>query len=269
MDSPEAQPGALNDYSAQSLSNGPDSPSDKDSLNTRSPRSPRINTGAGHNRFHMTSEVDRVLANNTKQTWTPLVRQMDSDSDQPKSASRKQIVLACCLICIPMFAFTGVIIWLIFGHSIPTSTCVHEELCLTSEQLNQTIASSHYIVNFPAAQLVFIASWSSTLSFALLGTLMTIYAYSLARDWLYITEQHRRDAKNPTPYQTSVIFGLINADMRALYDLFLGKIKSTFWMNEESGNSSRSPRILRCSCVVFVLGIIGRYILVSLNSLSE
>lgn len=177
----------------------------------------------------------------------------------------KSVAISCAWVVLPMVAFTSVIIWMIFKHQIALTSCPHEELCLSATELNNTASegSGNYIVDFPAARLVFIASWSSTISFALTGVLMTMYGSSLARDWLRTSQSEQNLGACPTPYQASVILRLLNAEMVVLCHLAWDTLRSTFWRAEEAKEhgirqKSKSPRVMRAAIIAFVVAIFAR-----------
>ncbi|KAF1971268.1 hypothetical protein BU23DRAFT_570044 [Bimuria novae-zelandiae CBS 107.79] len=140
---------------------------------------------------------------------TPL--KLGSTSKSPSLASYyKTIAISCAWVVLPMTVFTAVVLWMIFHHKIAPSVCPNPDMCLTAAELNNSISGA-YIVDFSAAHLVFIASWSSTVSFMLTGVLMTLHGFSLARRWLRTT-QSGDSYLCPTPYQTSLTLRLINAE---------------------------------------------------------
>ena len=86
----------------------------------------------------------------------------------PRSAHRS-IILLCLLVTIPMVAFTATILQLVFGYRVDDMQCAHQELCPKNGLNNNIDTVDNYYVDFPAARLAFVASWSSTV-WHILGT---------------------------------------------------------------------------------------------------
>jgi hypothetical protein len=168
----------------------------------------------------------------------------------------RPIIMSCSLAFVPMIAFTATILWLVFGHLVQSVACPYEELCPKDGALNSTADTSNYYVDFPAARLVFIASWSSTMSFSLIGCLMALQAYVAAWKILYV-----QDRLEPTisPYQMSVLLRILNAELLALYELVCAKFKDVFW-DRSKRCSQRGPPALRSSIVIFFASITARYV---------
>jgi len=74
----------------------------------------------------------------------------------------RDVFLMCLLITVPMVAFTVIILRLVLGNKIVDMHCAYQELCPKNGLNNSTNTVENYYVDFPAARLAFIASWSST-----------------------------------------------------------------------------------------------------------
>ena len=74
----------------------------------------------------------------------------------------RNILLLCLLVTVPMVAFTVTVLFLVFGYKIDDMKCAYQELCSKEGLSNGTNTMDNYYVDFPAARLVFISSWSST-----------------------------------------------------------------------------------------------------------
>ncbi|KAF2110525.1 hypothetical protein BDV96DRAFT_635562 [Lophiotrema nucula] len=169
----------------------------------------------------------------------------------------RRILLACSIVVIPMMVFTIIMIWAVFAHSLGRSDCPFPELCPGQDLVNSTLAA-HYYIDFSAGRLAFISSLSSTISFALVSVLMMIYAYSTASQLLNSSEDHSRQKVLPSPYQTSMLIRVLNAEMLALYELAESKIKSMFWHSERSSDAkrkARAPGTLQSGILVLLLCI--------------
>ena len=179
---------------------------------------------------------------------------------RPWKGHRRRIVLICALIFVPMTAFTILTLWLIFAHLIQETACPYPELCPDPSSFNGTDRAAYYIVDFPAAQLVFIASWSSTVSFSLISTVMAIHAYTAARQFLSLSDNDQSTTSEyPTPYQTGLMIRLLNAELMTLWSMFCHTIKDTFWRKKASvsGRRNKAP-VVRTSLFIFVAALVGR-----------
>jgi hypothetical protein len=112
----------------------------------------------------------------TDRTTSPSMMEATPEKTVPKShglymrqwilwsAGNRNIILLCLLIIIPITAFTAIILRLVFSNKIDPTQCAHQELCPTNGTTNGLDATHNYYVNYPAARLAFVASWSSTVS---------------------------------------------------------------------------------------------------------
>ena len=160
-----------------------------------------------------------------------------------------KIFLLSMLIVAPMIAFTAVLLWLIFGHLINNRDCPNPDLCQPRSERNYTFGKGDYLVDLPAARLVFIASWSSTVSFTLVGVMMSIYSYVVARQWLHLSHSGISDAL-PTPYQTNTLFRVLNSELPSL----VIAIRDMF----RKSKREKTPPLLRSSVAIFASGIMIR-----------
>lgn len=183
--------------------------------------------------------------------------------NNPWEAHTWKIFLASSLIVIPMVAFTITILWVVFANKLHQAGCPYPELCPGPDVVNIT-SPSHYYIDFSATQLAFISSWSSTVSFMLISAFMTIFGYSIAKTFLSSSTSPVEPNALPAPYQLSVMIRLLNADLLYLWELGLQTIKSVFWNKEKSHTSKqeyRTPITLRAGISIFVVCVIGRYVL--------
>ncbi|KAL5446676.1 hypothetical protein PMIN07_001393 [Paraphaeosphaeria minitans] len=175
----------------------------------------------------------------------------------PWRAHTRKIFLACGIVVIPMIAFTIAIIWVVFANLINENRCPYPELCPGRDILNAS-SKHYYYVDYPAARLVFISSWSSTVSLSFVGMLMTLFGYLIASQMLR-TSSAEQSTRLPSPYQTSILMRVLNADLFALWDLGTNKVKAMFWKKEKSNDSgnARSPPLLRSAILVFLFCLFG------------
>jgi hypothetical protein len=161
-----------------------------------------------------------------------------------------------------MTAFTITTLSLIFRNRIHEEDCPYPELCPPHEKFNGTDPETHYIVDFPAAQLVFIASWSSTVSFTLISLVMSIYAFTAARQLLDLSESDLNGKAAPTPYQMSMLIRVLNSELMALWGMACHLVADAFWRRKQSseGPIRKSIPVLRTSVSIFVTALVGRYV---------
>jgi hypothetical protein len=171
----------------------------------------------------------------------------------------RKIVLHCLLVTTPMLASALVILGIVYSKLV-TSNCPDVELCRGSDFANST--SNHvYYVDYPAARLAFISSWSSTVSFALVSFLMAFSAYINAAELLGASESGEQDSL-PTPHQMSVLLRVLNAELMVLWDLAALRVKSVFWRAEKDSSDPttlhQTSPILSTSITILLGGIVAR-----------
>lgn len=174
------------------------------------------------------------------------------------SLHRRKISLYCLAIVTPMIASCSIITWIVFANLVH-ERCQVKELCHEQDTTNTT-SKDHFYVDFPAARLAFIASGSSTVSFALIGLLMTVYAYTNAATFLHVSSGVQPESL-PTPHQLSILLRVINAEWMVLWDLSISKLKEVFWDSQDDADSApRSPPILKHGTATLIAGIFARYL---------
>jgi hypothetical protein len=171
-----------------------------------------------------------------------------------RSTHMRSIILQSLFVCVPMLASSAVVIYIVYSN-IVTEKCPVEALCPKSPN---TTSNRHYLVDFPAAQLAFISSGSATVSFALLGALMTMYSYVIAASFLRASEKTVYRSL-PTQCHMSALLRLLNAEMTMLLELASSTIQRVFWHREKhEATPHHSPKLIRRCSTVFTIGIITR-----------
>ncbi|KAF2737825.1 hypothetical protein EJ04DRAFT_574309 [Polyplosphaeria fusca] len=125
---------------------------------------------------------------------------------QQKTSTVLSIIFVCALIAIPLAAFCSVFLALVFQKQLTQTTCLYPDLCPI---INGTRSDSYY-VQFSAASLVFITSWSSTFSLAMLGLLMTLFSYKTAASFLRASSSNKHAHELPTPFQLNLIIQILS-----------------------------------------------------------
>jgi hypothetical protein len=158
-----------------------------------------------------------------------------------------------------MFASSIAILYIVYSNLV-TSSCLNEELCQGPDLVNATSRDAYY-VDYPAARLAFISSWSATVSFALLSFLMAFSAYVNASALLGASERGDQELL-PTPHQMSVLLRVLNAELMVLWDLAVSRVKKVFWKAEKESPAPKTLQqtspILSVSIMVLLGGILAR-----------
>jgi hypothetical protein len=177
------------------------------------------------------------------------------------TAHSKHILLVASTVVVPMITFTVVILVLVHANLASHLDCPYREICPQSPVVNVT-KPSYYYVDFPATRLVFISSWSSTVSFALVSALMSIFAYCAASRLTEASVSQNQSRCLPTSYQTSLIVRLLNADYLSLWELSRPWRRWSFWRGKNSESSERAtkPTVLRASILMLCLALLARYV---------
>lgn len=171
-----------------------------------------------------------------------------------QSVHTHRIILQSLLVSLPMLASSFVVIYIVYANLV-NGQCPDHALC--SNTSNETY-SNQYLIDFPAARLAFVSSGSATVSFALLGVLMSMYAYVNAAS-LMRTSRSSVGRSLPTSDQVSNVLKLLNAEMMVLWDLMYTKVKRVFWHHEANDDITRSsPGLLRRCTMVLGMGIAAR-----------
>jgi hypothetical protein len=173
----------------------------------------------------------------------------------------KHILLASSVVVIPMITFTVVILVLVYANLASNLHCPYGEICPQSPVINITKPSNYY-VDFPATRLVFISSWSSTVSFALVSALMSIFAYFAAARLRDASVSQDQSRCLPTSYQTSLIVRLLNADYLSLWELSRPRRRWSFRRGTKSKLPEQAPKpaVLQASIFVLCLALLARYV---------
>jgi hypothetical protein len=153
-----------------------------------------------------------------------------------------------------MLASSIAILYIVFANLIEGG-CPTQELCSGSDLVNTT-SKGYYYVDFPAARLAFVSSWSSTVSFALVGFFMTMFAYVNAATLLHASD-NADQASLPTPHQMSVLLKVMNAEMLVLYTLAMSKLKKIFWDKDKEEPSRQTSHVLDTSIIVLLVGLVA------------
>lgn len=147
--------------------------------------------------------------------WCSVMEDHHSDLPSPQPAktvpsrkSTKTILLSTCVVCIPLIIFSGVLLGLVFHYKVSEQPSTGRE-----------IPGGFYLVNFPAARLIFISSWSSSVAPKITGVATGLYFYHAVKGYIRSSSMvdGRRDAGLPTPYQVALAIGLSGGSLTQLW----------------------------------------------------
>jgi hypothetical protein len=127
----------------------------------------------------------------------------------------KKILQGCLLVVVPMTSFSIVMLALVFANLTGNMTCPNADICPGPPIVNST-SPFYYYVDYPATRIVFVPSWSSTFSFALVSAIMAMAAYCSAAQLLGTFSRKEPDSQLLSPYQMSLFLRILNVDYLSL-----------------------------------------------------
>ncbi|KAH9872528.1 hypothetical protein IAQ61_005365 [Plenodomus lingam] len=177
---------------------------------------------------------------------------------------KRQILLTSLLVVLPMTVFTIVILALVFSTTVRNLSCHHEAICPAPPLINIT-SSSYYYVDYPATRLVFISSWSSTISFALVSAIMVMFAYRGAAQLMAASSSANPDNNLPSPYQMSLLMRILNVDYLSLWTYARDGMRHKTRRKQTPGSLERA-KILSSAAIVLVLSLITSVLIQAADS---
>jgi hypothetical protein len=174
-------------------------------------------------------------------------------------AHSKQLLIASSIAVVTMITFTVVILVLVFANLAEHLHCPYDGICPDSSLVNAT-RSSYYYIDYPATRLVFVASWSSTVNFALVGALMSTFAYSVATQLTAASDSGNEDLALPTTYRTSLLIRVLGADYFSLWEMLRSWTNRCFRPRalRAPHEDNRKPAVLRASIITLCLALLAR-----------
>lgn len=183
-----------------------------------------------------------------------------TDRDRPRWNDHfTKIALSAAYVVVPMVVFTIAILVIIFSNLLDLDHCPQSELCPLIDKPGLAVSSDYYI-NFSVGRLAFVSSLSSTISYALVAAMMTMYGYVVAGQLLHASDTSNRQAVLPTPRGVSTLIRLLNAEMLLMWDLLMSHCRKMLRFQQRSiyRRHTREPRLLRLCRIVFLLGLLAR-----------
>ena len=160
------------------------------------------------------------------------------------------ILFSCLVVLIPILGFSIAIIYIVFHYWVDTTNCPFPELCSPLNTINERGAV--YYLNFPATRLVFIASWSSSLSFALAGVLMGLFSWPLAYRLLK-TNPSRSERAAFTPRQAGLLVNVLNGSQMPVLRSLFPRLR---WFRRSSPSAAASP-VMSSLTVFFIVLVLA------------
>lgn len=118
-------------------------------------------------------------------------------------------------ICVPMVLLAAALLYICYKYRVDETDSIfrhHDEKSLPRD-------NRHLLVNFPATKLVFLASFLSTLAPLLAGCIMNLVAVLVYQD-LERSSNVANFPLLPTPYQISLLIGVLAASYEQLFSSF-------------------------------------------------
>ena len=153
------------------------------------------------------------------------------------------ILTSLAVIMIPAVLLTAVLLGLITHNQVQQTYSA-----LPGVPNPQATDSTALFVEFSATRLLTVASWISTMSSLLPSFAMTLLSYPVAKSILNASRNRSR-AKLPTPYQLSMLLGVLNGSVGSLWSW----VKYRGWKRREPVNSAAIYSIIGL-VLVTVLG---------------
>lgn len=149
---------------------------------------------------HLHAKMDAVTSNRNL-----------SRERQNLQGAISDILTSLAVIVIPAVLLTAVLLGLITHNQVQQTYSA-----LLGVPNPQATDSTALFVDFSATRLLTVASWISTVSSLLPSFAMTLLSYPVARSILDASRNRSR-AKLPTPYQLSMLLGVLNGSVRSLW----------------------------------------------------
>jgi hypothetical protein len=163
--------------------------------------------------------------------------------------SNKHILLSLAVIVVPNVLLTAILLGLILHYQVPQT---YSQLPGVPDPLARE--SSAFLVDFSVTRLVTVASWTSTLTSLLPSFAMLLVRFPVART-LMTASRDRNTNDLPTPYQLSMLLGVLSGSVGSLWDW----LKYRGWKKRERVNGVAKSSITRL-VIVSVLGFVEKHL---------
>lgn len=188
-------------------------------------------------------------------TSTTISRDPRLTQKVPWGGHTRRILLLSFFAVIPMIAFAIAILAIVFKHGVDLNECPDPGLC---PYTNGTAPanSSNYYINYSVGRIAFVSSLSSTISFALVPFMMSMFGYVVASQLLRDSKEPHGQISLPTPYVTSKLIRFLNTEafplVQTLFKICQRIIRPRPRVQQKLAKESR---LLRLSGIVLFLSI--------------
>jgi hypothetical protein len=111
------------------------------------------------------------------------------------------------VICVPLLVFSIVLLGLVFKYRVGHVASEGSE-----------IPGRFYLVDFPAARLIFVSSWSNSIAPRLMGVATALYLFSLTKALIRKSSSSSLTTTElPTPYQLAVLICISSGSIFQLW----------------------------------------------------
>jgi hypothetical protein len=173
------------------------------------------------------------------------------------STHSRKILFLTFLVIVPMIAFTVTIISIVFVNSIDLNDCPDHDLCPYTNSPGPANSSDYY-VDFSVGRLAFVSSLSSTISFALVAAMMSLYGYVVAKQIMLASKDLGSQETLPTPYGASTLIRLLNAETFLLGEMILSGFRQILRRKSVQKKPRKQPQLLRMCMSVLLLSLAAR-----------
>lgn len=146
-------------------------------------------------------------------------------------------------ICVPMVLLSAALLYIVLTHRVDNGVNVFDK----DSSPPQFSQENHLLVDFSATKLVFLASFLSTLAPLLAGCIMSLMGIIVYHD-LQQSSKVSCFPQLPTPYQMSLLIGLIAASYEQLL--------STFGYLYSSRRTAKASPVLLYAMFVFIVTVL-------------
>lgn len=142
--------------------------------------------------------------------------------------SRFHILLHTAFVVVPLLAFTAILLGLVYWNLWGRQHDANVSLSLSSGYDSDVL-----YVNYSATSLILVASWSSSVSIPLIGSLLTLISFVVAAELSWTSDKSLQSLL-PTATQLGLLTELLDGRKLALWTWFAG-----FWRHRDQKVPSR------------------------------
>jgi hypothetical protein len=180
-------------------------------------------------------------------TSEPVADGTDGDSPTRMSGRYTDIGFNFAIVTIPMTAFTAVLLGLVSHNRVRSNDALFQPL---ESAVTQNEPGFIY-VDLNATFLIFIASWSSSLAPVLVGFVLALASYPIARRLLYRARSDNPEPL-PTPFQLAILTQILDGGVvTALWNWI------TYWVTWRRKRVAQSEALTSSASLALLLVFLG------------